>query len=469
MVRAIDRKLLRDLRHLRGQVITIALVVACGIASYVTLQSTWASLQRSMSEYYLEYRFGDVFVHLERAPEGVRHRLEEIAGVALAYTRVVEGVTLPLGGQAQPPLGQPGVTASLTIRYLAPTPLHRELVFEAALTRTEGRKIFAKGHCRAGDTITAEAEAQEKLVKDIKAAETAEIAAGHRAKERVALAGGEACGDRHLVAAQLPGAHLNELYAAVGHDPDRRLAVAVEHRAHRQARCDRAVAANHELGGHADRELRILVHEGDPRRVSASRRVGDGRELAQPPGIGAAGRGPQPQLVAHAVGELVQAVLGHADRDFQLFRARQPRDGLPGSEHLSCLGFECGDHASVGCRQRGIAYLVGGLHRGGPRGGDLLARLARPGGVPVELRLADEVARAQLVEAFQVGLGEGGGRLGLRKQSARLRFGEPCVARVDARDHLAGGDTAADLDCALQHVAGKAERQPGLVARAYFA
>jgi putative ABC transport system permease protein len=106
MVRAIDRKLLRDLRQLRGQVITIALVVGCGIASYVALQSTWASLQRSMSDYYLAYRFGDVFVHLKRAPEEVGQRLEAIPGVALAYTRVVEAVTLPLAGQAQPPLGQ---------------------------------------------------------------------------------------------------------------------------------------------------------------------------------------------------------------------------------------------------------------------------------------------------------------------------------------------------------------------------
>ena len=101
MVRAIDRKLLRDLAALRGQVATIALVVACGIASYVTLQSTWASLQRSVTAFYLDYRFGDVFVHLKRAPESVRDRLEEIPGVALVYTRVVEGVTLPLAGQAR--------------------------------------------------------------------------------------------------------------------------------------------------------------------------------------------------------------------------------------------------------------------------------------------------------------------------------------------------------------------------------
>ncbi|HEU5040419.1 MAG TPA: ABC transporter permease, partial [Gemmatimonadales bacterium] len=106
MVRAIDRKLLRDLWQLRGQVVTIALVVACGIASYVTLQSTYASLERSMVGYYLDYRFGDVFVHLKRAPEEVRQRLEAIPGVALAYTRVVEAVTLPLAGQDQPPLAE---------------------------------------------------------------------------------------------------------------------------------------------------------------------------------------------------------------------------------------------------------------------------------------------------------------------------------------------------------------------------
>ena len=106
MVRAIDRKLLRDLAALRGQVATIALVVACGIASYVTLQSTWVSLQRSITAFYLDYRFGDVFVHLKRAPESVRHRLEEIPGVALVYTRVVEAVTLPLAGRTQPPLAQ---------------------------------------------------------------------------------------------------------------------------------------------------------------------------------------------------------------------------------------------------------------------------------------------------------------------------------------------------------------------------
>jgi acyl-coenzyme A thioesterase PaaI-like protein len=66
----------------------------------------------------------------------------------------------------QPAKGQPGVTASLTIHYRAPTPLNRELVFEAELAKTEGRKIFAKGRCRAGDVITAEAEALYIRISD---------------------------------------------------------------------------------------------------------------------------------------------------------------------------------------------------------------------------------------------------------------------------------------------------------------
>jgi acyl-coenzyme A thioesterase PaaI-like protein len=66
----------------------------------------------------------------------------------------------------QPAKGQPGVTASLTIRFLAPTPLDRELLFESELVKTEGRKIFARGRCRAGDLVTAEAEALYIRISD---------------------------------------------------------------------------------------------------------------------------------------------------------------------------------------------------------------------------------------------------------------------------------------------------------------
>jgi acyl-CoA thioesterase FadM len=52
-----------------------------------------------------------------------------------------------------------GLTAVLTIRYRAPTPLQTDLSIEANVVRTDGRKAFVEARMKAGDTITAEAEA----------------------------------------------------------------------------------------------------------------------------------------------------------------------------------------------------------------------------------------------------------------------------------------------------------------------
>ncbi|MFW6050645.1 MAG: ABC transporter permease [Myxococcota bacterium] len=106
MVSALGRKLLRDLRHLSGQVVTIGLVVAAGIATYVAMQSTYRSLQYSQASYYDRYRFADAFVHAERVPEALLPRVSDIPGVAGAYPRVLEGVTMPLEDLAEPATGR---------------------------------------------------------------------------------------------------------------------------------------------------------------------------------------------------------------------------------------------------------------------------------------------------------------------------------------------------------------------------
>lgn len=105
-MRALDRKLLRDLRGMVGQGVTIALVVAAGISAYVGFRSTFASLDDSLELYYTRYRFGDMFVALERAPEAVRERVEAVPGVALAHSRIAEAVRIPMEIPGQPPLGQ---------------------------------------------------------------------------------------------------------------------------------------------------------------------------------------------------------------------------------------------------------------------------------------------------------------------------------------------------------------------------
>ncbi|NUP12388.1 MAG: ABC transporter permease [Polyangiaceae bacterium] len=102
MVSTLDRKLIRDLLRLRGQVITIALVVAAGIAAFIAMKGNYASLERARDAYYERTRFADVFVHLERAPEAVRADLERIPGVARVETRVAEGGMIPLETMSEP-------------------------------------------------------------------------------------------------------------------------------------------------------------------------------------------------------------------------------------------------------------------------------------------------------------------------------------------------------------------------------
>lgn len=105
-MRTLDRKLLRDLWQIRGQAAAIALVVACGVATFVMSLSTLSSLRLTLDAYYERYRFAHVFAHLERAPEPVAARLAEIPGVARVETRVVEPVTLDVPGLAEPASGR---------------------------------------------------------------------------------------------------------------------------------------------------------------------------------------------------------------------------------------------------------------------------------------------------------------------------------------------------------------------------
>lgn len=61
-------------------------------------------------------------------------------------------------GAAQTVSGKPGFTGTLEIRYLAPTPLYRELKLEGRCTGSEGRKVFAEGKIYAGERVLAEAK-----------------------------------------------------------------------------------------------------------------------------------------------------------------------------------------------------------------------------------------------------------------------------------------------------------------------
>ncbi|MBI5750950.1 MAG: ABC transporter permease [Hydrogenophilales bacterium] len=104
-MRALDRKLLRDLWHLRGQVLAIAAVIMGGVATLVMSLSTYDSLVMTRDRFYREYRFAEVFANLKRAPEPVAERLRAIPGVTHLETRVIAGVKLEVENFTDPITG----------------------------------------------------------------------------------------------------------------------------------------------------------------------------------------------------------------------------------------------------------------------------------------------------------------------------------------------------------------------------
>ncbi|MDH3615642.1 MAG: ABC transporter permease [Gammaproteobacteria bacterium] len=105
-MRAIDRKVLRDLWHLRGQVLAIGMVVAAGIAALIMSLSTLEALDETTAAYYERYRFGDVFASVKRAPKSVEQRIASIPGVRTVQTRVSQYATLDTEGFAEPVMGR---------------------------------------------------------------------------------------------------------------------------------------------------------------------------------------------------------------------------------------------------------------------------------------------------------------------------------------------------------------------------
>ncbi|HET6603051.1 MAG TPA: FtsX-like permease family protein [Xanthomonadaceae bacterium] len=101
-MRALERKAFRDLWHLRGQALAIALVIAAGIANLIMSQSTYESLEGTRDRFYRDYAMADVWAAVKRAPESVVQRARGIQGVRLVESRLVAAGNLEVEGFADP-------------------------------------------------------------------------------------------------------------------------------------------------------------------------------------------------------------------------------------------------------------------------------------------------------------------------------------------------------------------------------
>lgn len=104
--RALDRKLWRDAWRMRGQVLAIGLIMASGIGVLVMGLATVEALDETARAYYERYRFGHVFAHVKRAPQGVAAQISALPGVQTVETRVVRTAVLDIAGFEEPVVAQ---------------------------------------------------------------------------------------------------------------------------------------------------------------------------------------------------------------------------------------------------------------------------------------------------------------------------------------------------------------------------
>jgi len=104
-MKAIDKKLWRELWGMRMQALAIAMVIVGGVGIFIMSLSTLDSLYETRESYYRSHHFAQVFASLKRAPLALINRIEEIPGVDKVETRVVAYVNLDVAGFNDPVSG----------------------------------------------------------------------------------------------------------------------------------------------------------------------------------------------------------------------------------------------------------------------------------------------------------------------------------------------------------------------------
>jgi putative ABC transport system permease protein len=168
VIRALDRKLLRDLARLRMQALAIALVVAAGTAVFIGTAATARALRLSEEKYYADHRFAHVWTRLVRAPASVLSQLSEIPGVAAVDGRLVTQGVIDVPGLEEPATGL----------FIGVPSAHGHVLNDVYVRR--GRHVEANG---VDEVLISEAFADRNSVKP--GDTIGAVIAGHQIRARV--------------------------------------------------------------------------------------------------------------------------------------------------------------------------------------------------------------------------------------------------------------------------------------------
>ncbi|MBE7497650.1 MAG: FtsX-like permease family protein [Verrucomicrobiaceae bacterium] len=157
MLTPLDLKLFRDLGRMKGQIVAVSLVMACGLAMMIMTRSIILTLERTRDAYYQRHRLADVFGSLKRAPKSLADRMAAIPGVAAVEPRVVVNATLDLAG-----IDEPATAHLVSLPEDRPLLLNQIFLRAGSMPRSDARneavvsESFAKANqLRLGDRLVA--------------------------------------------------------------------------------------------------------------------------------------------------------------------------------------------------------------------------------------------------------------------------------------------------------------------------
>ncbi|SIS57483.1 ABC transporter permease [Neptunomonas antarctica] len=101
-MKALDKKLWRELWGMRMQALAIAMVIVGGVSIFIMSLSTVDSLFETREAYYRNNHFANLFASLKRAPLSLTKRIEEIPGVERVDHRVIAYVNIDVAGFDDP-------------------------------------------------------------------------------------------------------------------------------------------------------------------------------------------------------------------------------------------------------------------------------------------------------------------------------------------------------------------------------
>lgn len=150
-----NRLLFAELKQMWRQGLAISILLGCGIALFVMANSSVVSLRKARQKFYLEYRFGDVFATMVRAPHEIADRIREIKGVQRVQSRIVRDVLLHM-----PEMVEPVSSLLVSIDTSEPYPLNAIHLTRGRFPIGEDRsevilnEHFAEAHAlRPGDML----------------------------------------------------------------------------------------------------------------------------------------------------------------------------------------------------------------------------------------------------------------------------------------------------------------------------